>query len=261
MAVARHLHFGRAAAELHIAQPVLSRQIRALEQELHTTLLVRDRRRTELTEAGRRLLADAVPLLRSADALRRRVAQAGRFVVAFMPGLIVTDAVRRLAAAHPGLTVDVLRTTWADQTEVLHDGRADIGYLRLPVDERGLTVRPLFSEPRVVVVPREHRLAGKESTGIAELRDEHLLQDPAAVPEWHGPASPIRYAAVEEKLEHVAAGRGVVILPLSTAQFYTRQDLAHVRLDDIPFGEVALAWRSGRPDALVREFIELAAGA
>lgn len=75
MAVARHLHFGRAAAELHVAQPVLSRQIRALETELHAQLFRRDRRATELTDAGRRLLADAEPLLAAADALRRRVAR------------------------------------------------------------------------------------------------------------------------------------------------------------------------------------------
>src|SRR5689334_2451372 len=146
-AVARHLHFGRAAAELHIAQPALSRQIRALENELHAELFARDRRGTELTDAGRQLLAEAVPLLQAAEALRRRVALAARgrdrFVVAFMPGLIVTDAVRQLVAAHPGLTVDVLRTSWLDQAEVLLDGRADVGYLRLPVDQRGLTMVPL----------------------------------------------------------------------------------------------------------------------
>jgi DNA-binding transcriptional LysR family regulator len=78
VAVAEQLHFGRAAADLHIAQPVLSRQIRALEDELGVQLFVRDRRTTELTPAGRQLLADAGPLLASADALRRRVTRAAR---------------------------------------------------------------------------------------------------------------------------------------------------------------------------------------
>src|ERR1700728_641932 len=71
VAVAEQLHFGGAAADLHIAQPVLSRQIRALEDELKAQLFVRDRRATELTPAGRQLLADAGALLASADALRR----------------------------------------------------------------------------------------------------------------------------------------------------------------------------------------------
>src|SRR6185312_16188580 len=129
-AVAEQLHFGRAAEALHIAQPVLSRQIKALEEELKVQLFARDKRATELTPAGRQLLADARPLLANADALRRRVARAARgagtFMIGFMPGLIVTDAVRALQERHPQLTVNVLRTNWDDQTEVIHDGRADV---------------------------------------------------------------------------------------------------------------------------------------
>ena len=75
--VAEQLHFGRAAEALHIAQPVLSRQIRALGVELKAQLFVRDKRATELSPA-RQLLADAGPLLASADALRGRVTRAAR---------------------------------------------------------------------------------------------------------------------------------------------------------------------------------------
>src|SRR5882757_3381472 len=86
-AVAEELHFGRAAERLHIAQPVLSRQIRALEDELHVQLFVRDKRSTTLTAAGRQVLEDAQPLLASAEALRRRAVLASRgpstFTIAF----------------------------------------------------------------------------------------------------------------------------------------------------------------------------------
>jgi DNA-binding transcriptional LysR family regulator len=266
VAVAETLHFGRAAQALHIAQPVLSRQIKALEEELKAPLFVRDRRATELTAAGEQLLADARPLLAGADALRRRVGRAARgpavFTVGFMPGLIVTAAVRALRSRHPDLTVDVIRTSWSDQTVVIHDGRADVSYVRLPVDKQGLSVRPLLSEPRVVSLPVDHRLAGKDGVAVADLADEHLLQDPEAVPEWRDVATEVRRApvslAVEEKLEHVAAGDGVVILPLSTAVFYTRPDVVHVPVVDIPFNQVCLAWDSSRRSPLVHEFASLA---
>ncbi|HJY01836.1 MAG TPA: LysR family transcriptional regulator, partial [Streptosporangiaceae bacterium] len=118
-AVARHRNFSRAAQELHIAQPVLSRQIRALESELGAVLFVRDRNGAQLTPAGTQLALEAEPLLAAAEALRRRVAQAarkaGQFTVAFMPGLIVTGPVRAFGDAHPELTVEVLRTSRADQ--------------------------------------------------------------------------------------------------------------------------------------------------
>jgi DNA-binding transcriptional LysR family regulator len=222
VAVAEQLHFGRAAQQLYIAQPVLSRQIRALEAELKVQLFVRDRRATELTPAGEQLLADARPLLANAEAARRRVAIAARgrdtFTVGFMPGLIVTAEVRILSSQHPELTVDVVRTNWDDQTDVVHDGRVDVSYVRLPIETRGLELRPLLSEPRVVVLPAEHHLAGKEQVSIADLADEHLLQDPDAVPEWRDIATELRdtgrrpatpyYRSVEEKLEHVAAGPG-----------------------------------------------------
>jgi len=272
VAVAEQLHFGRAAEQLSIAQPVLSRQIRALEEELKVTLFVRDRRTTELTPAGEQLLADARSLLANADAARRRtrIAARGRdvFTVGFMPGLIVTAEVRALSRRHPELTVDVVRTSWDDQTEVIHDGRVDVSYVRLPVDTRGLEIRALLSEPRVVVVPAEHRLAGKQQISIVDLAEEHLLQDPDAVPEWRDIATELReigrrrvvpyYRSVEEKLEHVAAGRGVIVLPLSTANFYTRADVTHVGIEDIAPNHVSLAWASSRHSPLIGEFVSIA---
>ncbi len=272
VAVAEQLHFGRAAEQLFIAQPVLSRQIRALEAELKVQLFVRDRRTTQLTPAGEQLLVDARPLLANADATRRRTGIAARgrdvFTIGFMPGLIVTAEVRVLTSHHPELTVDVLRTNWDDQTEVIHDGRVDVSYVRLPVDARGLEVRPLLSEPRVVVVPADHHLAGKEQISITDLADDHLLQDPAAVPEWRDIATELRdsgrrpttpyYRSVEEKLENVAAGHGVIVLPLSTATFYTRDDITHIGIEDIAPNQVCLAWDSSRRNPLIGEFVAIA---
>src|ERR1700722_13743772 len=133
VAVAEQLNFGRAAQALHIAQPVLSRQIRALEQELKVRLLERDKRATRLTPAGEALLEDGRALLAAADAARRRVSDADAgtrvFTVGFMPGLIVTPAVREFSRLHPEVRVEVLRTDWLNQTDTIHDGTVDVGYL------------------------------------------------------------------------------------------------------------------------------------
>lgn len=270
--VAERLHFGRAAEALHIAQPVLSRQIRAFENELKVQLLIRGKHGTQLTAAGEQVLADARPLLANAQALRRRAARAAHdrntFTVGFMPGLIVTRAVRALGRRHPELTVDVLRTSWENQVEVIHDGRVDVGYVRLPIDRRGLRVVPLWTEPRMAVLPAEHRLADKDVVAVADLADEHLLQDPEAVPEWRdvataeGVRAPGRlpvFHSVEEKLEHVAAGHGMVILPVSAATFYARPDVVHIAVSDLSPNQVCLAWQGTRRSRLLQKFAAIAA--
>ncbi|WP_055588854.1 LysR family transcriptional regulator [Streptacidiphilus griseoplanus] len=272
VAVAEECHFGRAAERLHISQPVLSRQIRALEQELHAELFRRDRRSTELTAAGLQLLEDARPLLAAARALQHRARQAALgtavLTVGFMPGITVTAAVRSFSARHPELRVEVVRTSWDDQVEGVHDGRLDVSYVRLPVNRRGLRLRPLFSEPRVAVLPAGHRLADRASIAVADLADERLLQDPDAVPEWRdltgraqddGSAVRPAFRSVEEKLEHVAAGRGVLVLPLSTAVYYGHAEVAHVPVGDLGPNDVCLAWSADRAAPLLEEFADLAA--
>ncbi|MFD8260036.1 LysR family transcriptional regulator [Streptomyces griseoluteus] len=274
VAVAEELHFGRAAERLHIAQPVLSRQIRSLEEDLGAEVFDRDRRGTLLTPAGEQLLEDAVPLLASAEALVRRVKRAAHaqdtptLTIGFMPGITLTPATALFTGRHPTVRVRLLRTSWVDQVAVLLDGRADVGIVRLPIDQRGLQVRLLFREPRVVVLPVGHRLADRSVVTVADLASEHLLQDPDAVPEWRDvavelragrrPDTPVTYQ-VEEKLELVASGAGVCVLPLSTANFYTRPDVTALRVDGLGPNEVALAWVASRRSLLIRAFAEAAA--
>jgi DNA-binding transcriptional LysR family regulator len=268
VAVADELNFGRAAEALMIAQPVLSRQIRALEDDLGVQLFVRDTRGTELTEEGRLLHREAESLLASAAAVRRRVAVAARgesvFTVGFMPGLVVTDAVRAFQRANPEVEVQVMRTSWDDQVRVLHDGRADVSYLRRPFDAAGLSTESLFFEPRVVMLPAEHELASAASVLMSDLAAEHLLQDPAAVPEWAAAAAEMRRRrtsarspsrTVEEKLELVAVGQGIAIFPLSTAKFYRRPDVRFVPVADLPPTEVHLGWERGRISPLIDGFV------
>jgi DNA-binding transcriptional LysR family regulator len=270
-AVAETGNLTRAAEQLHIAQPVLTRQIRALETELHTTLFTRSARGTDLTAAGRQLLEDARPLLQSALALQRRVriAERGsaRFAIGFMPGLVVTAAVKQFGERRPELDIDLLRTSWADQTEVVHDGRVDVSFVRAPFDERNLAQLPLFTEDRVVALPVGHPLAGRQTLAVAELADLHLLESPDLVPEWRAVATEFRTGmlvqrppmrSMEEKLEHVAAERGIAIIPRSTAQYYVRPDVAYVHVPDVAPSRVVLVWAKGRDRDDIAEFAGIA---
>jgi DNA-binding transcriptional LysR family regulator len=103
---------------------------------------------------------------------------------------------------------------------------------------------------------------------ITDLAEEHLLQNPDAVPEWREIAPEMRsrnnrrpvpaIRTVEEKLEHVATGHGIVILPRSTATFYRRPDVTCIPVEDISPNQVSLAWDASRRNRLIAEFADLA---
>ncbi|MER7196610.1 LysR family transcriptional regulator [Streptomyces sp. CB01635] len=264
-AVADQLHFGRAADELHIAQPVLSRQIRALEQDLGASLFTRDRHGVALTDAGRQLLADAGPLLASAHAVRRRVSVAARgsrrLMVGFRAGIPVIPAARAFEARHPDVVVDVQRIEGDDQAAMLLDGRIDVGYVRLPIDEAGLRVTPLYTEPRVAVLPAGHRLAGKEEVTEADLAGEPLVwhADPSTQPtRRRHPNAGYLVRGVDETLEHVAAGRGISFLARSASVFYSHPEVIYVPIPDLAPDQVCLATAASRTSPVVDDFFTAA---
>ena len=270
VAVAEHETFMRAAEALHIAQPVLSRQIRSLENDLQVTLFDLDSRGTRLTAAGEVMLEEALSLLAAADSARRRVRDAAaglrRFTVGFTPGAPVAPAVREFSARHADVSVDVFRMDYLHRADPVRNGEVDVAYLRLPVDTRGLATEPLLTEPQVVALPAGHRLAGRDEVHIAELAAEHMLLDDVlglrdgspASPEEHSGLPVLGARSIEELLEHVAAGRGVVVIPLSAARYFARPDITHVLVDGVEPSHVCLAWRSSRRGALISEYVDIA---
>ena len=265
VAVADRLHFGRAADELHIAQPVLSRQIRALEHDLGTPLLVRDSHGVELTDAGRQLLTDAGPLLASAQAARHRVTAAARghrrLMVGFRAGITAAAAVKEFAVRHPDVLVDVQRIESDEQAAMLLDGRIDVGFVRLPIDGTGLRVTPLYTEPQVAVLPTGHRLAGKEQITEADLAGEPLLWQPDTSTQptkRPHPNAGYLVRGVDETLEHVAAGRGISFLARSATVFYSHPEVSYVPVTDLAPDQVCLAVAESRVSPLVDDFLAAA---
>lgn len=194
--VAEELHFGRAADALHLAQPSLSRQIRRLERELGVRLLDRTPRGTRLTEAGEAFLPQARELLRSAaraTASARSAAAHGPFTVGYTTHQIVTPAVRELRHRHPQADVRTLHVDWSEPRSALLDHRVDVVVTRFLFIAEGLDITVLYDEPRVLLVPLGHRLAGRDSVTLADFADEPLPRftgadrigaNPPATPTW-----------------------------------------------------------------------------
>ncbi len=264
--VAEHRHFGRAAAELRIAQPSLSRQIRRLEQQLGVRLLDRTPQGTRLTEAGEVFLPSAKALLRSAAqaaAAARAAAQPTRITIGYTTNLIINPAVRNLRRQHPDADVQTLHVDWKEPREALLDHRVDALVTRLPIRTDGLHVTILYDEPRVLLVPRDHRLAGKESVTLDDIAGEPMprLPDPAWNAYWRidprpdgtpVPDGPL-VESIEDKLEHIAAGQAVAIIPAGVRDSF-RPDLTTIPLHGVEPSHVVLAIRARDRSRLVAAF-------
>ncbi|MEV4177670.1 LysR substrate-binding domain-containing protein [Nonomuraea sp. NPDC049709] len=267
-AVAEHRHFGRAAEALHITQPSLSRQIRGLERQLGARLLDRTPQGTRLTEAGEVFLPRAKTLLRSAAqaaAQTRAAARPSRITIGYTAGLIVTPAVRELRRLHPDADVRTSHVAWNEPRPALLDYRVDAVVTRLPLAPDGLDVTILYDEPRMLLLSRDHRLAGRTSVTLDDIADEPLPRladpDPAWEAYWRidprpdgrpAPDGPL-IAGIEDKFEPIAAGEAVAIAA-GPIFVNLRPDLISIPLEGVEPSHVVLATRAGDRNRLVAAF-------
>lgn len=182
LAVAESLNFSKAAQQLHIAQPPLSRQIRQLEDELGVELFVRNKHHVRLTKAGRAFLDEGRKLVVQAGhaAEAARHAQKGesgvvRIGIASGLGGFVAKAVAEHCKRFPAINVECKDIFSSLQNENLAKCEIDLGFLRPPVDQVRLDCDLLFEEEFVVVLPQSHRLAKRKFLKLKEVADEPLI--------------------------------------------------------------------------------------
>lgn len=191
-----------------------------------------------------------------------------RLRVAFVPGVTPDKWARIWAERMPRVRLDLSPVEEAQQTAVLYDGSADMCFVRLPVDQEGLHVIPLYSEVPVVVAPKEHFVEAADEVTVLDLADEHLLQDPDQVPEWRDVATEVRDGTrvevppitVKQAIETAAAGVGIVIVPMSVARLHHRKDVVHRPVTDVAESRIGLAWRRDLDDDRVETFIGIVRG-
>lgn len=190
------------------------------------------------------------------------------FRVAFAPGVTPGKWSRIWGERMPRTPLELLPIDERDQLSVLYDGRADMCFVRLPVDRDDLNLIPLYREAPVVVVPKDHVVTAFEEVSVADLADEHLLQDPDEVPEWREIASELRDGTrldvpdmtIRQAVEVVAAGSGVMILPMSVARLHHRKDVTHRPVTGVAETQIGLAWTGDATDDRVETFIGIVRG-
>lgn len=162
-----------------------------------------------------------------------------------------------------------------EQLAAVKDGSATMAFVRLPVDRQGLHVIPLYSEQNVVVAPKDHPIAAFDELDVAELSEEYLLADPDDFPEWRdisaeivqGTRKPLpAMGTLEESLDLVEAGLGILILPMSVARLHSRKTLRSRPVHGLRESSIALAWierlqpRPAEEEAVIQEFVGVVRG-
>jgi len=246
LAVGRARNFTRAAEQLRVAQPALSRQVRLLEQELGVELLRRTTHEVELTPAGRHLLDEGPALLAAADELWRATRAFGtglRGAVVLGYGAsagyeTVPLLLRALADRAPGLQVTTRLLSLGEILDGLRDGTLDVGVARCPPRSPDLTARVLRDERQGALLRRDDERAGGAAFALAALGESALLLHPREANPGHydGVLGILRERGVDPRVRHRS-----VTLDLAQTPIVAGEAIAIV-------GESS---RSGVPDELV----------
>jgi DNA-binding transcriptional LysR family regulator len=280
LAVAEELNFSRAAERLHIAQPALSAQIRALETRLGSELFIRTTRKVELTPTGRLFALDARDIVQRADAAFARAEAAARgergtlrigFFVHGAAELGMT-ILRRFAERFPSVEVETASAgTLEDTQRSVRDHDNDVAFVWLPLLFPELEYERLESEQIFVAVSRDHRLAARSAVGVDALRDEPLVapweqNTPDVLAYWFEPFRPqgrrgpkdLNGKDHDECLLIAVSGAAFYLVPEFVARFNPRPDLVYRPVVGVPRKENGLVWHHETRNAAVRSFLEVA---
>ncbi|MGP4014025.1 LysR family substrate-binding domain-containing protein [Streptomyces sp. 4N124] len=185
------------------------------------------------------------------------------FRLAYVPGVTPAKWVRIWNERLPDVPLDLVAVPAAEASDVLREGGADAGFVRLPVDRTFFSAIPLYTETTVVMVPKDHLVTAAEEVSVEDLADEVVFHPLDDVFDWERPPgqpSFERPATTEDAVELVAAGVGLLVVPQSLARLYHRRDLTYRPVVDAPQSSVVLSWPEEATTELVEDFIGIVRG-
>jgi DNA-binding transcriptional LysR family regulator len=283
VAVAEESSFTAAAHRVHVAQQVLSTQIRQLEDAVGTQLLNRTNKGATLTPAGVAFLTSARETLAGLDrgvAAARNAASAvtGKLIVGVGSGCENETRTRLLTdfeAAYPDVEMSIQPFDMTQPSAGLLDHSSDVALVRPPVAAPGIELQVVRSEPRMFALPAGHPLSGRAELRLADVAglpfitadlatdgcEPRAWQDDWLIRPRPGGDVPIIGATartVDAWCEHVAAGHGIGLCPASAARFHGRPGVCFVPGTGVPPATMCVAWRAGDSRPAVRHFVTLA---
>lgn len=270
VAVAREHHFGRAAEACFVSQPTLSVSIKKLEEELDVKIFERGANEVTVTPLGEEIVRQAQAVIEQA-AFIKEIAKRGKDPVSgpLRLGVIYTigpyllpDLVRQAIELVPQMPLMLQENFTAKLLEMLRTGELDCAIMAEPFPDTGLAIAPLYDEPFMAAVPRQHPLAKRKSLSTDELKNEtmlllgtgHCFRDHVleVCPEYarfaSGPSEGIRQSFEGSSLETikymVASGMGVTVVPQLSVPKDAQAHIQYIPFSKpVPTRRVVLAWR------------------
>lgn len=184
----------------------------------------------------------------------------GHFRVGFVTGATPDKWARTWRERYSRDPFELVPVEEPEQEDRVREGTLDMALVRLPVDRDGLHLIPLYEELPVAVIGVEHVLTLAEELTTADLADEQLV-----LPERSGWTPTVEQLAwppmsVADAVETVAAGTGVVVVPMSLARLHHRRDVTHRVVTDLPSTTIGLTWLVDNEDPWVQRFIGIVRG-
>jgi DNA-binding transcriptional LysR family regulator len=267
VAVARLRSFTRAAEQLLITQPALTRAVQQLESALQARLLERTSRRIELTETGQEFLTRAERVLAEMD----QALAAGRRQITVRLGFswLLPDPWAQRAVSRfeqvTGNTVSLIRCD--DPLACVRQATIDVALVRREIAPSSVRVVHLFDEKRVAVCSEHSELAGQEQLAWDDVPTWPLVVNtlsgttgPWSWAPGEGPDRVVETANFDEWLESVVADRGIGVVPDVAMRRQIHSAVRFVPVVGAPVIPVSLVFMPHVQDALMRQFIEAAVG-
>jgi len=276
--VAEELHFGKAANKLFISQPGLSRQIKQLEEELGTVLLIRDSKNVKLSSAGAYFQEEIKLLKRDFDRILTHTkliaaGQEGRIAMSYVGSAmqnVIPNLLIQLRESYPQIKFGLSELDNAKQIEGLLNQSIDLGFVRLDKVPLALEIKPVFEDTFSVVLPADHKLNSRNFTSLSQLKQEpFILFEKEYSSDYYAKVMSIfEFAEFDPVISHstvhantifrlVANNFGISIVPSSLTLGYDMK-VKFIKLNDIPQRAIlSIVWNKNNRNPIILKVLNI----
>ncbi|WP_445667710.1 LysR substrate-binding domain-containing protein [Oceanobacillus sp. FSL W8-0428] len=264
--VAKHKSITKAAQQIHISQPALSKSIKALEEELEAILIIRTNKKIDLTDAGNMVLEYTKEITGLVDEMKLTLNDLTNFSVGqlniglppFIGSLFFPKVMKNFHRSYPNIKLDITEYGGARVVKSVEEGEFELGVAVLPIDEQIFDVYPIVEEEMKLIVHKNHPLASFKEVDVKDLRDEEFIfyhEDFALnqIVRNHffitaGFEPKILFKSMQWDLmsEMVAANLGIAILPQSICNRLFTKDINIISLKPTILWKLAVITKKGK---------------